>query len=59
MTQHKNLSKGTSKKKLIESTHSNKQSSGSITLDKRIQSTTASNIVTTYIEAADDKSMSL
>ena len=44
MARSKALSKGTSKNKLIESTNSDNQSSGSTTSDKSVQSTNPNNI---------------
>ena len=55
MAQSKNVSKGTSKKKSIESNNSDKSSSGSTTMDKSVQSINASNILTINIEATDNK----
>ena len=59
MAQSKNLSKGASKNKSIESTNTDNNSSCSTTLDKSVQSTNLSNIVTTYIDTANNKSKSL
>ena len=55
MARSKNLSKGTSENKLIESTNSDNNSSISTTSDKCVQSTNASNIQTTNIDATDKK----
>ena len=59
MAQSKNLSKSKSRNKLIESTDSDHDSSCATTKDKSVQSTNASNIVTTNNETADNKSESL
>ena len=59
MAWSKNLSKSTSKNRSIESSDSDNDSSGSITSDKCFQSTNQSNIWTTNIYAADNKSKSL
>ena len=56
MAQSKALSKGSPQNKLIESTYSENKSSGSITSDKSVQSTSTSNTRSTNNNAADDKS---
>ena len=58
MAESKALSKGSPENKLIESTDSDKKSSGSTTSYKSVQSTSTSNIQTTNNDAADDKSKS-